>query len=1537
MRNLVWLSLVCVFVQVSVAQNEIPIFLNNELVTSETQQRNTLPTEWPQNNCLADGRCFAIIQFDRVLDDNQKNALQSKGIILHQYIPKYAYLASYLGDYSNLDLPSTVRRLLPLEAHHKRPNGPLSPTGDVESGGYYDLVGIPLPGVSLLELAHSLEEYGAAIQKITDDWVRYRIEKAYLSDVLVSPLLQYTEAAPTAPKPEGHIGRSSSRVPTIHPVTGVGYTGAGIAIAIGDDGAVQHLDFYGRLVDNTQYNSGTHAEMTTGMAAGAGNIDPSTQGSATGATIHLYDISSYDHLDEAPANFNNLGIAITSTSFGEGCGEVYELSTSQIDGQVYANPELAHVFSAGNHGADPCFNTYSWLGPNANGNYYATITGGRKAGKNVLAVGNVEWTDQLVSSSSRGPTPDGRIKPDLSALGQFDRTTGPDNTYRFSSGTSAAAPNVAGGLALLYEQYRDTHAGLYPSSALIKAMALNTADDFGPAGPDFHYGWGRMNAGRALDAMSNNQYFTSTIQHGQQQQFQINVPAGAQQLKVMLYWHDPAGSVLSSQALVNDLELRVQRPNGQWMLPWVPSSVPNLDSLQRDALPGEDHINNVEQVVVPQNAAGNYQIQINGFQVPEGPQTYFVVYTYELSAMEMLSPQAGTTYLPGESVLLTWDAIDTGELFSLEYSLNGGGSWASLATDIPASSRSYNWQVPQTITDQLQIRLRRSGQVSTTGQNAVISTTPVFTVGYQDYQTALIEWAAVEGAAAYKIYALGDRYMEVIGSTSGTQFPMPAVVGEDYWISVAPVFPSGRTGRRALAQYYEHFGCESTVTLELQFDLYPSETAWYILGSDGSIRASGGPYGGYPAFSYQEESICLPPGCFTLVVTDAYNDGMCCENGDGWYRLRDGAGNILASGGEFANISYSVFCVDPGAILPLTANAIVLNEVACVASTNGIVQATANGGTGNYTYSWSNGATGQTIAGLGAGTYQVSVSDGSEVAVASVTLTEPTSIQIVSFTTPAICNDGAITLNIAAGSPPYSVSWADGSSDWNRTNLAPGNYFVLVTDANGCQLTHSAQVDQASPLSLSIQSNMPTCTSPQGGSIIAVAQGGSGNYSYAWSTGATGTSVLNGLSAGTYEVTVTSGNCSVTETIALTNPTAIQIVEASAAPRCWDSEDGWIALSISGGVEPYTILWSDGATGAHRYNLGSGPYLVTVTDAVGCTAFRGFPLQSPAALQLSVDVQHVDEQQNGSIELTVQGGTAPYTINWSNGDEGPIADDLAPGQYLAIVTDSNGCTSSTTVTIDDNTSTETDPMYCIAQGASTNYEWIESITLNGSNYTSGNDGGLGDYVHLIIPMTPGESQVLNLLPGYTSTPYNEHWKVWIDYNRDGDFADEGEEVAVAGPVTGSVTVTFIPPQGLTGQTRMRIAMKYGSSPALCANPSYGEVEDYTIEWQGGENSDDGTLGLQIAPSSIESAASAPWRVFPNPAREVTQLSGWSEIEQPAELVILNQHGQILQQQQVLLWEGKNRIPLDLADAPTGIYQLLLITDKKTEKLRVIKQ
>ena len=1532
MRYLVWLTLVCVL---SAGKSQVGngILLNNDLIATPSVQRNTLPTLWPENNCDLVNGCYAIIQFDGIPLSARKLELAEIGISFHRYLNSNAYLVSNTQPEDFL-LAEDMLQVLPLEAQHKRPNAPLNFGSGEENTTTYRLVGLPFPGIGLLQLAQALENEGASILSFQEKWLTYEILIDDLANVLTCPLLQYTEAAPVAPIPEGRIGRSSSRI--IRSFMGLPYIGEGMAIAIGDDGGVVHLDFQGRLVDHTQYNTGSHAEMTTGMAAGAGNIDPTTAGSAPGAIVHLFDIGSYTHVDLAPLHFEDFGTAITSTSFGEGCGEVYQISTATIDEQVYQNPQLLHVFSAGNHGTDPCYNPYSWLGANQSGNYYATITGGRKAGKNVLAIGNIDWNDELLASSSRGPTPDGRIKPDLSGLGQNDYTTGPNNTYRTSSGTSASSPNVAGALAILYGYYRETHNNTYPSSALIKALALNTADDLGVAGPDFHYGWGRLNTRKALASLQAEHYRQETISHQQTQSFQLAIPSGAQRLKVMLYWHDPAGSVLSAKALVNDLDLRVETPSGQQQLPWIPSSFPHLDSLGRAALPGLDRLNNVEQVVINQPVAGYYNLLVEGFEVPQGPQTYYLVYEIEMTPIELLSPQVGETFVPGEQALVVWDAVGTSQTFSLDVSYNNGQSWTGLATNLAPATRSYVWQVPNIPTSQLKFRLRRGSTTKISQHLGVVAGVPEFMVEYQDANTALASWEAVPGAVAYQVFQLGDKYMEIVGNTSSLNYELDAVVGETYWHSIAPVFPNGLSGRRANAQEYEHFGCETLVTIALQFDLYPGETSWYILDASGAIRHSGGPYTGVPAFSFREESICLPAGCFTLVVTDAYNDGMCCANGNGWFRLTDGFGNELVSGGEFNAISYDLFCVEENGTPPLQATTTVLNQITCANAQTGALGVTASGGSGTYTYLWSNGSQQSTIAGLGTGTYTVQINDGNQTIIRSVTLTAPSPLQFSFSVTPAICAEGSITLSPSGGTSPYQITWADGAVGGARNGLAAGAYYVVITDANGCFTTTSITVQGAPPLAVTLNPQSPNCQFANSGNISAAVTGGSGNYTYTWSNGATGSSLVGGLPAGSYSLTVTDGNCTAVASAQLVNPAGLNVTATSVAPLCHNGQDGWIALEVNSGTAPFFYFWADGAQNAIRTGLSSGVYLVTVTDAAGCNVVRGLPLQNPTELELSVSVTHATSGDNGAIALSIQGGTGPYTVTWGNGAQGQQLFNLSPGQYTAYVTDQNGCQSSTEVSVNDESTDGPGLQYCESQGANTNYEWINAIFVNGSNYASGNDDGYGDYTSIVLPLEKNATHQLTLVPGYTSTTYNEYWKVWIDYNRDGDFSDPGEQVASIGPRVGSTMVQFTPPQNAQGTTRMRISMRYGSAPTFCANINYGEVEDYTIEWIEEENANNGNMNLQIWPSTPPSADAAAWTVFPNPTANNAQLSGWTKAEEEVEIRLLDAHGRIIKKEKHWLAGGDFTAPVKMDFLPSGNYQVMIVGKAWQETLRVFK-
>src|SRR5678816_2164877 len=183
-------------------------------------------------------------------------------------------------------------------------------------------------------------------------------------------------------------------------------------------------------------------------------------------------------------------------------------------------------------------------------------------------------------SSSRGPVRDGRLKPDITAQGTNVVSTWPVNTYSGASGTSMSAPAVAGGLGLLYQRYRQLHSNQDPKSALMKALMCNGAYDRGNKGPDFQNGFGSMNLLRSIDMLENNHYFTGSITNTSSGNHSISVPANTAKLKVMLYWHDPAASIIAEKTLVNDLDLELVNPSSITSLPLIlDSTLPHVNDV----------------------------------------------------------------------------------------------------------------------------------------------------------------------------------------------------------------------------------------------------------------------------------------------------------------------------------------------------------------------------------------------------------------------------------------------------------------------------------------------------------------------------------------------------------------------------------------------------------------------------------------------------------------------------------------------------------------------------------------------------------------------------------------------------------------------------------------------------------------------------------------------------------------------------------------------------------------------------------------------
>ena len=472
----------------------------------------------------------------------------------------------------------------------------------------------------------------------------------------------------------------------------------------------------------------------------------------------------------------------------------YDALSNYLDAQLVSYPHLMHNFAAGNDGFSIPARPILWR--------FGTIKSGLQCAKNIMVVGNLDNSDYTIFvQSSRGPVNDGRLKPEIVAGGTNVTSTIPYNGYAALTGTSMSSPTVTGTLALLYERYRQLHGGADPRADLIKAVTCNSATDLGNPGPDFAYGFGMLNARTDVETIENNQYFSGTVSNGGNQSFTITgVPAGAQQVKIMLYWADPAAAPFAATALVNDLDLTVVSPDAFVHHPMVLNSNPG--NVNDNAVEGVDNINNIEQVVINTPPGGNFSVQVAGTSIPTGPQDFVVAYQIIQPSVTVEYPFGNETWVPGDPETIRWSAYGGDpNTFTLEYSPDNGGTWNTISNSVAGTSRLYPWTVPATATNQGLIRITRN----TTGYSDVsdfpftILGQPVITVTNPCQGYAQINWSAIPSATSYDIMKLTGDTMQVIANTASTSYLLGNLNRDSsYWLSVRAVNGSS-PGRRSLA------------------------------------------------------------------------------------------------------------------------------------------------------------------------------------------------------------------------------------------------------------------------------------------------------------------------------------------------------------------------------------------------------------------------------------------------------------------------------------------------------------------------------------------------------------------------------------------------------------------------------------------------------------------------------------------------------------------------------------------------------------------
>jgi GEVED domain/SprB repeat/Secretion system C-terminal sorting domain len=402
-------------------------------------------------------------------------------------------------------------------------------------------------------------------------------------------------------------------------------------------------------------------------------------------------------------------------------------------------------------------------------------------------------------------------------------------------------------------------------------------------------------------------------------------------------------------------------------------------------------------------------------------------------------------------------------------------------------------------------------------------------------------------------------------------------------------------------------------------------------------------------------------------------------------------GATVADAGTYTVVSTFGTCVNTATVTVGVSKPVasITSASAPCFATNATATASATGGLLGYNYLWSNAAPTAALSAL-AGVYTVTVTDGVGcTATEEVILSEPALLEAVSSPVAIACfggTSGSIAISPAGGTGPYSYVWSDGNLTDTQNNLMPGTYTVTITDANSCSTTATLGVTQpAAPLSINNAMTNVACFGGATGGVTATAVGGTSTYMYQWSNGPTA-GANPGLVAGVYTVTATDLNgCTAATTTTITEPTLLVSTPSSTNISCFAAMDGTATANVSGGTTGYTYMWSNMLNTATISGLMPGTYTATVTDANGCSNTISTIITEPVLLVNSLMGTNATcfNSATGSTMAMTNGGTTPYTYSWSN--DANITTNTNPnifaGDYYVQVTDANGCTTTSSITI----------------------------------------------------------------------------------------------------------------------------------------------------------------------------------------------------------------------------------------------------------------
>lgn len=616
---------------------------------------------------------------------------------------------------------------------------------------------------------------------------------------------------------------SQSRANYVKSSLHLGLDGSGVIVGVGD--AVyqgeSHIDMKGRheILDFGLSNNGglsTHGNHTSSTVGGNGTRNPRFEGIAPQVFVYSYRTSVEDGIMRGLNHANPPHILSNSwnssdpvyADFYEQKGQ-YNIHSREIDSLSIQHADKLFVFSAGNSGGSP----------EGYPDRYLTLNPSFGASKNVLVVGRLGNPQEISLAASFGPARDGRIKPGIVATQSIVAPV-ENHRYEEKQGSSMSTPLVSGVAALMTQHYQNLNNGERPSGELLKAILMNSADYVKQAGPSFAAGFGSVNARRAAEVVTQKQFMAGEVNAGQSQRFTIEVPQQVDgkpiaQMKVMLYWHDLPAEPYAETALINNLDLTVEKDATQY-LPWVLDTTPaNVD---QPATRGVDDLNNVEQVAIDNPVSGSYDVLVSGKAVT-GTQTFHVVYTYVLEELELTFPIGGEKFFSGQTRYVLWDSqflYDGRALDVAEYSTDNGVTWQELEHLIELEGGdlknfyadpnvSMAWHLPSLPLTQALVRIRQGG-LESVSTSFTVSQRLSFQIGADDNEMAHFSWNSVLGADGYEVLRLvGQSEWAVFKSVSDTTLVVSKseFLNREEWLTVRAVnSDQGLYSQRAEAKLY---------------------------------------------------------------------------------------------------------------------------------------------------------------------------------------------------------------------------------------------------------------------------------------------------------------------------------------------------------------------------------------------------------------------------------------------------------------------------------------------------------------------------------------------------------------------------------------------------------------------------------------------------------------------------------------------------------------------------------------------------------------